>query len=164
MIGAKERLAARLGAGFSMNARVGRQAGEFVALARKLKASGARVDAMIVQMGNNGPLDGEGMERLRRATSQARVLLLVNDHAPVPWIEESNRRLGEAAGAWPRTDLVDWATVAREHEKLTWDEAHLTPAGAGVYARMLTRAVRATGLRLLPKQSKRPPWFRRPGW
>ena len=83
MIGAKERLAARLGARFSMNARVGRQADEFVELARRLKAGGGRIDALILQMGSNGPLYSDEMEDLRRATSEAGVLLLVNDHAPV---------------------------------------------------------------------------------
>jgi lysophospholipase L1-like esterase len=142
MIGAKDRLAARLGARFSMNAKVGRQADEFVELARRLKAGGGRIDALIVQMGSNGPLYSDEMEDLRRATTQVGVLLLVDDHAPVSWIEESNGQLEEAARTWPHTELVDWASVAKEHDKLTWDGTHLTPAGAGVYARLLTRAVR----------------------
>jgi peptidoglycan/LPS O-acetylase OafA/YrhL len=146
MIGAKERLATRLGTRFSMNAKVGRQADEFVELARRLKAGGGRIDALILQMGSNGPLYSDEMEDLRRATSKVGVLLLVNDQAPVPWIEESNDKLEEAARAWPHTELVDWASVAREHDRLTWDEIHLTPAGAGVYTRLLTRAVRGAGL------------------
>jgi lysophospholipase L1-like esterase len=148
MIGAKERLAARLGRRFSMNARVGRQADEFVELVRRLKASGGRIDALIVQMGSNGPLYSAEMEALREATSDVGVLVLINDHAPVSWIEESNDQLAEAAETWPHTELIDWAAVAKEHDKLTWDETHLTPAGAGVYTRMVTRAVRrVTGWR-----------------
>jgi len=157
MIGAKERLAARLGTRFSMNARVGRQADEFVELARRLKAGGGRIDALILQMGSNGPLYSDEMEALRRATSQVGVLLLVNDHAPVSWIEESNNRLEEAARTWPHTELVDWASVAREHDRLTWDETHLTPAGAGVYARLVTRAVRGAGLYPPPRSAARAP-------
>jgi peptidoglycan/LPS O-acetylase OafA/YrhL len=151
MIGAKERLAARLGARFSMNAEVGRQEDEFVELVRRLKAGGGRVDALIVQMGSNGPLYSDEMEDLRRATSEVGILLLVNDHAPVSWIEESNDQLEEAARTWPHTELVDWASVAQEHDKLTWDETHLTPAGAGVYTRLVTRAVRAAGLYPAPR-------------
>src|SRR6185295_1883983 len=56
MVGAKERLAARLGPRFSMNAKVGRQADEFVDLIQRLKRRGGHVDALIIQMGNNGPL------------------------------------------------------------------------------------------------------------
>ena len=157
MIGAKERLATRLGARFSMNARVGRQADEFVALARRLKAGGGRIDALILQMGSNGPLYGDEMEDLRRATSEVGVLLLVNDRAPVSWIEESNEMLEEAARTWPHTELVDWASVAREHDKLTWDETHLTPAGAGVYTRLVTRAVRSAGVYPPPRSAAKAP-------
>jgi peptidoglycan/LPS O-acetylase OafA/YrhL len=159
MIGAKERLAARLGARFSMNARVGRQAEEFVELSRRLKAGGGRIDALILQMGSNGPLYSDEMEDLRRATSEVGVLLLVNDHAPVSWIEESNDQLREAADTWPHTELIDWASVAQEHDKLTWDETHLTPAGAGVYTRLLTRAVRGAGLYPPPRSAARAPRF-----
>jgi peptidoglycan/LPS O-acetylase OafA/YrhL len=157
MIGAKERLATRLGARFSMNARVGRQADEFVELTRRLKAGGGRIDALILQMGSNGPLYGDEMEDLRRATSEVGVLLLVNDRAPVSWIEESNEMLEEAARTWPHTELVDWASVAREHDKLTWDETHLTPAGAGVYTRLVTRAVRSAGVYPPPRSAARAP-------
>ena len=147
MIGAKERLAARLGSRFSMNAKVGRQADEFVELARRLKAGGGRIDALIVQMGSNGPLYSDEMEDLRRATAEAGVLLLVNDHAPVSWIEGVERPArGGRPGHGPTRSWSTGPPVAREHDRLTWDETHLTPAGAGVYTRLVTRAVRAAGV------------------
>ena len=86
MIGAEDKLAARLGPGFSMNAKVGRQADEFVAIAQRLKREGHHPDAMIIQMGNNGPLYGDDMEALQKATSEVGELFLINDHAPVSWI------------------------------------------------------------------------------
>ncbi|HVY77074.1 MAG TPA: acyltransferase family protein [Solirubrobacterales bacterium] len=144
MIGAEERLAARFGPRFSMNAKVGRQADEFVALARRLKRRGGHVDALIVQMGNNGPLYGEEMEDLRKATSEVGELFLVSDHAPVSWQDESNHALAEADATWPHTTLIDWAPVAAAHENLLWDGIHLTPAGAGVYARLISGEVRST--------------------
>jgi peptidoglycan/LPS O-acetylase OafA/YrhL len=146
MIGAKEKLAARLGRRFSMNARVGRQADEFVDLARRLKRRGGRVDALVLQMGNNGPLDSDEMEALRKATSNVGELFLVNDHAPVSWVEESNHALAEADATWPHTTLIGWSPVAAAHENLLWDGIHLTPGGAGVYTRLIVHAVRsATG-------------------
>jgi peptidoglycan/LPS O-acetylase OafA/YrhL len=143
MIAARDRLARRFEPGFSMNAHVGRQADEFVALARRLKASGQRPDVLIVQLGANGPLYGEEMDELRKATSEARHLLLVNDDAPVSWMDESNAKLAEAAELWPRTSLIDWKAAIEAHPHLTWDGVHLRPAGAGLYARLLAREVRA---------------------
>ena len=143
MIGAKEQLAAQLGPGFSMDARVSRQANEFVALARKLKADGRDPDALIIQMGNNGPPYSDLMEELREATSNVGELFFINDYAPVSWLGESDHALAEAAKDWPHTTLIDWSSIAAAHDHLPWDGIHLTPAGAGVYARLVARAVRA---------------------
>ncbi len=141
MIGAKEELAARFGRRFSMNAKVGRQADEFVDLARRLKRRGGQIDALIIQMGNNGPLYGDEMEALRKATSNVGELFLINDHAPVSWQDESNHALEEADETWPHTTLIDWAPVAAAHENLLWDGIHLTPGGAGLYTRLIVRTV-----------------------
>jgi peptidoglycan/LPS O-acetylase OafA/YrhL len=146
MIGAKNRLATRFGPRFSMNAKVGRQADEFVDLAQRLTHNGGHVDALIIQMGDNGPLYGDEMEDLRKATSNVGELFLVSDHAPVSWQDESNHALAEADATWPHTTLIDWAPVAAAHENLLWDGIHLTPGGAGVYTRLIVHSVRsATG-------------------
>jgi peptidoglycan/LPS O-acetylase OafA/YrhL len=141
MIGAKEKLAGRLGPGFSMSAQVGRQASEFVEIVKRLTRQGHHPDAMIIQMGNNGPLYGDDMEAIQKATAGVGQLFLVNDHAPVSWQEESNHALAEAAAEWPHTTLIDWKSAAESADGLLWDEIHLTPAGAGVYARLVSAAV-----------------------
>jgi peptidoglycan/LPS O-acetylase OafA/YrhL len=144
MIGAKERLAARLGRRFSMNARVSRQADEFVDLVERLRERGGNVDALIVQMGNNGPLYSDEMEAMREAVAGVGEVFLINDLAPVSWSGESDEKLAEAARTWPHTLLIDWRSIVGDHQDgLTWDGLHLTPAGAGVYARLVTRAVRS---------------------
>jgi peptidoglycan/LPS O-acetylase OafA/YrhL len=144
MIGAEQKLATRLGPGFSMSAKVSRQANEFVAIVQKLKREGHSPAAMIIQWGDNGPLYGEDMEALQKATSEVGQLFLISDHAPVSWQAESNRALEEAADDWPHTTLIDWAPVAAAHENLLWDGIHLTPGGAGLYARLISRVVHET--------------------
>ncbi|MGA8745507.1 MAG: acyltransferase family protein [Solirubrobacterales bacterium] len=143
MVGAKAQLAAHLGRGFSMNAKVGRQVGEVIDLARQLKSSGQRPDDLILQIGNNGPLYSEEMQALRTATSEAGHIFLVNDHAPVSWMAESNEKLSQAAQEWPATSLIDWNAAAKSRGGLTWDGIHLTPAGARLYARLIAGAVGA---------------------
>ncbi len=144
MIAAKEGLANRLGPKFSMNAKVGRQADEFVDLAQSLRKRG-HVDVLIIQMGSNGPLYSDEMGDLRAATAKVGELFLINDHAPVSWLGESNDQLSEAAETWPHTTLINWHSIADDHENLTWDDTHLTPAGAGVYTRLVAGAVHAGG-------------------
>ncbi|MBS1679512.1 MAG: acyltransferase [Actinobacteria bacterium] len=142
MIGAEEQLARRLGPGFSMDAKVGRQADEFLKIIEKIKREGHHPAAMVIQWGNNGPLYGEDMERLRAATTNVGQLFLISDHAPVSWQEESNAAIAEAAKDWHHTTEVPWAQAAEEGgESLFWDGIHLTPKGAGIYARLVSEVV-----------------------
>jgi peptidoglycan/LPS O-acetylase OafA/YrhL len=143
MVGAKEQLAARLGRGFSMNAKVGRQVDEVISLARKLKAGGHHPNDLIIQIGNNGPLYSEEMDALRTATSEAGHLFLINDHAPVSWVGESNEKLAQAARQWPHTSLIDWSATAKTRGGIFWDGIHLTPTGAKLYAHLVAEAVHA---------------------
>ena len=142
MIGARERLAEGLGPRFSMSAEVGRQADEFVAIVKRLRREGHRPEALVIHMGNNGPLYGETMAAIQRATADVGELFLVNDHAPVSWEGQSNKAIAEAARDWPHTTLIDWNSVARSRPGLLWDDIHLTRAGARAYARLITAAVR----------------------
>lgn len=142
MIGAEEKLAARLGPGFSMDAKVGRQADEFLAIIEKIKRDGHHPAAMVIQWGNNGPLYSEDMTALRKATTNVGQLFLISDHAPVSWQDESNEAIAEASELWHHTTEIPWARVAEEEgESLFWDGIHLTPKGAGVYARLVSRVV-----------------------
>ena len=142
MIGAEEKLAKRLGPGFSMDAKVGRQADEFLAIIEKIKRDGHHPAAMVIQWGNNGPLYGEDMEKLRAATTNVGQLFLVSDHAPVSWQDESNEAIAEASKDWHNTTEIPWAEAAEEGgESLFWDGIHLTPKGAGIYARLVSQVV-----------------------
>jgi peptidoglycan/LPS O-acetylase OafA/YrhL len=142
MIGAEEKLAKRLGPGFSMDAKVGRQADEFLAIIQKIKREGHHPAAMVIQWGNNGPLYGEDMEALRAATTNVGQLFLISDHAPVSWQDESNAAIAEASADWRDTTEIPWKVAAEEGgESLFFDGIHLTPKGAGVYARLVSQVV-----------------------
>jgi peptidoglycan/LPS O-acetylase OafA/YrhL len=142
MIGAEKNLAARLGPGFSMDAKVGRQADEFLAIIEAIKRQGHHPAAMVIQWGNNGPLYSEDMTALRKATTNVGQLFLISDHAPVSWQDESNEAIAEASKLWHHTTEIPWAKAAEEGgESLFWDGIHLTPKGAGTYARLVSKVV-----------------------
>ena len=142
MIGAQAQLQARLGRGFSMDAKVGRQADEFLEIIEKIKKQGHHPQAMVIQWGNNGPLYSEDMEALRKATTNVGQLFLISDHAPVSWQDESNEAIAEASKLWHNTTEIPWAKAAEEGgESLFWDGIHLTPKGAGVYARLVSKVL-----------------------
>jgi hypothetical protein len=142
MIGAEEKLASRLGPGFSMDAKVGRQADEFLEIIAKIKRGGHHPEAMVIQWGNNGPLYSEDMEDLRKDTTNVGQLFLISDHAPVSWQDESNHAIAEASEDWHHTTEIPWARAAEEGgESLFWDGIHLTPKGAGVYAGLVSKVL-----------------------
>jgi peptidoglycan/LPS O-acetylase OafA/YrhL len=142
MIGAQEQLASRLGPGFSMDAKVGRQADEFLEIIGRIKREGHRPEAMVIQWGNNGPLYSEDMEQLRADTTNVGQLFLISDHAPVSWQDESDHAIAEASEQWHHTTEIPWAKTAEEGgESLFWDGIHLTPKGAGVYARLVSKVL-----------------------
>jgi peptidoglycan/LPS O-acetylase OafA/YrhL len=163
MVGAAERLSARLGPGLSLNAKEGRQASEFVEIVEKLKREGHDPAAIIIQMGNNGPLYGPEMEAIQKATADVGELFLITDHAPVSWIDESNGSLAEAAADWPHTTLIDWAPVAAEHEDELWDGIHLKPSAAALYAQLVNEVVREkVAYPASPGKRQNPPGGHRP--
>jgi peptidoglycan/LPS O-acetylase OafA/YrhL len=142
MIGAEGQLAHRLGPGFSMDAKVGRQADEFLKIIEKIKREGHHPAAMVIQWGDNGPLYGEEMERLRAATTNVGRLFLISDHAPVSWQDESNEAIAEAGEDWHHTTEIPWAEAAEKGgESLFWDGIHLTPKGAALYARLVSQVL-----------------------
>ena len=102
MIGARDQLARRLGSRFSMNARQGRQAKDFVKLVHKLRAHHRHPDALVIQMGNNGPLYSDDMAAFHHYSRHlGGHLFLINDEVPVSWESQSNSALLKAAKEWP---------------------------------------------------------------
>ncbi len=152
MIGARDQLAARLGSRFSMNARLGRQAKDFVKLVHKLRANHRHPDALVIQMGNNGPLYSDDMAAFHHYSRDVGGhLFLINDEAPVSWESESNSALLEAAKELPHTSLINWHAIAGR-SGYTWDGIHLTPKGAHAYARLVAHDV----LAVLGRRKARP--------
>jgi hypothetical protein len=123
-----------------MNARLGRQAKDFVKLVHKLRANHRHPDALIVQMGNNGPLYSDDMAAFHHYSRGLGHLFLINDEAPVSWEGQSNSALLDAAKEWPHTSLINWHAIAGRGG-YTWDGIHLTPKGAHAYAKLVAHDV-----------------------
>ena len=141
MIGARDQLGRRLGSRFSMNARQGRQAKDFVKLVHKLRAHHRHPDALVIQMGNNGPLYSDDMAAFHHYSRHlGGHLFLINNEVPVSWESQSNSALLKAAKEWRHTSLINWHRIAGR-SGYTWDGVHLTPKGARAYARLVAREV-----------------------
>jgi peptidoglycan/LPS O-acetylase OafA/YrhL len=142
MVDARDGLAQLLGPRLTLNAQVGRQAEEIVNLLHRYAGHGGLPDNVVLQLGNNGPVYSDDLERLHDALKGVPHVFLVNVEVPRSWQGEVNSALSEAADNWGQAQLVDWHAVADSHGGITTDGIHLTEKGMELYSRLIAASVR----------------------
>jgi peptidoglycan/LPS O-acetylase OafA/YrhL len=145
MVGAAGTLERRLGPGAVVDASEGRQPMDYPEVVDTYRQAGKLPDAVVVQIGNNGPVFSEDMERLREALAGVPSVYLVNVEVPRSWEGEVNEQLAEAVGEWPEATLLDWYGIAAGDSDLTYDGVHLTPEGQREYGDLIAGAVSSAG-------------------
>jgi peptidoglycan/LPS O-acetylase OafA/YrhL len=143
MVDARTCLARGLGPLLTLNAAVGRQPGDIVSLLHRYAAAGKVPNDVVLQLGNNGPVYGDDLEKLHQALRGVPRVYLINVDVPRSWQGEVNSALHEAAGNWGQARLVDWHGVAASHGGITTDGVHLTGKGTDLYCRLVATSVRA---------------------
>jgi peptidoglycan/LPS O-acetylase OafA/YrhL/lysophospholipase L1-like esterase len=148
MLAAAPQLRAAL-PGSSIDAQVSRQMSQGIAVARQLASSGQLRRIVVVGLGTNGPITMAQVRALRAVAGPLRALVLVNTFVPRPWQPEVNAVLAAAARQYRDVTLANWLMTIRPRTSLLWgDGVHPRPAGAAVYARILSAAVRKAAGRL----------------
>jgi hypothetical protein len=142
MVDARSGLARLLGPQLTLNAAVGRQMDDIVSLLHDYAAAGKVPNDVVVQLGNNGPVYSDDLEKLHDALSGVPHVYLVNVEVPRSWQGEVNSALSEAAHNWGQARLVDWHAVASSHGGITTDGIHLTSKGIELYSRLVAASVR----------------------
>jgi peptidoglycan/LPS O-acetylase OafA/YrhL len=143
MVDARSGLARLLGPKLTLNAAVGRQAGAIIDLLHDYAARGNMPNYVVLQLGNNGPVYSDDLEKLHDALRGVPHVFLVNVEVPRSWQGEVNTALSEAADNWGQAELVDWHAVASSHGGITTDGIHLTEKGIDLYSRLVASSVRA---------------------
>jgi peptidoglycan/LPS O-acetylase OafA/YrhL len=145
MVDARSCLGRGLGPLLTLNAAVGRQPGDLVTLLHDYAAAGKTPDDVVLQMGNNGPVYSDDLERLHNALRGVHRVYLVNVDVPRSWQGEVNSSLYQAARNWGQAQLVDWHEIAASHGGITTDGVHLTTKGIDLYCRLIAASVRSGG-------------------
>jgi len=109
-VGASVMLAAQtaLGRHATVDAAVGRQSADIIGRLEAYKASGQLPDRVIVQLGENGPVWGSDVKRLREVLADVPEVLIVNVRVPRSWEDEVNGILEETVANWPEAHIIDW--------------------------------------------------------
>jgi hypothetical protein len=141
MLGAADALKAQLGSGTVVDAEVGRWPKDIAARLEEYRKAGLLPSRVIVQMGENGPIRDEDMQRVRDALEGVQRVVLVNVHVPRTWQDDVNATLEANVSDWPEASVADWKDAAKPN-LLYSDGIHPTTDGQRAYARLVARALK----------------------
>jgi peptidoglycan/LPS O-acetylase OafA/YrhL len=130
-----------LGPSTVVDAVVGRQVADGIARLGAYRAAGRLhgLTALVIGLGTNGPMSVDQCNQtLSLATGVPRVIF-INVRMPRAWQSITNGTLATCAVHRPGVSLVDWYDASASPGVLGPDQIHATPAGATLYAALVTR-------------------------
>ncbi|MDQ3980990.1 MAG: acyltransferase, partial [Actinomycetota bacterium] len=128
--------------GIVVDADIGRQTADVLAVARALREAGALGEAVILQTGNNGPISPAEFEELLEVFRDVRKVLVVNVKVDRAWEGHNNHLMAAAVPRWSNAVLVDWHAAASKTADAFYDDGlHLTPSGMTLFAQLVLSAL-----------------------
>ena len=116
-----------------INARVGRQIGELIQVA-KTDQQFVGQSPVVLNLGNNNRLiEADVVALMEIVKSQPRIIV-VNTAVPRSWKDANNEIIASVVSRYPNTTVVDWASISANHpEYFATDGVHLNPPGVNAY-------------------------------
>ena len=116
-----------------VNARVGRQAPELLAVMR-VDQSSVPSSPVIFNLGNNNALSEQTVVEIFEVIKNQPQIIVVNTAVPRPWRDSNNAIISKVASNYANVKLVDWDRISKDRPELfAPDGVHLSPAGSDVY-------------------------------
>ncbi len=141
MQGAAPRLG-RLAGTVDLDTLVGRQWWEAEAVVRSIGRDRGFGDAVVVHLGNNGPLNEAMFDGVMRRLSSVDRVVIVNVRVPARWEAGVNEALASGVRRWDNAVLVDWFAASNGRpEYFAGDGVHLEAEGQRAYARVIRQAL-----------------------
>lgn len=116
-----------------INARVGRQIGELVEVA-KTDQQFVGQSPVVLNLGNNNRLVESDVVALMEIVKNQPQIIVVNTAVPRSWKAENNALIRSVVSRYPKTTIVDWDQISSNHpEYFATDGVHLNPPGVNAY-------------------------------
>ena len=132
--------------GIYIDAKPSRQMPAGMDVVRSLAGSGRLRPVVVVGLGTNYIVTTGELGRLVQLLGPHRKLVLINTYVPDQWSKDVNSTMAAFIRGHPSVVLADWFDTIRYRTYLLWpDEIHPQLPGTMLYARMVYRAVQATG-------------------
>jgi hypothetical protein len=126
----------------SIDAEVGRQFKELLAVAKARRDDGTLGPEVILQLGNNGPVTSSQFDEIMDVLRGARRVAVINVKVPRPWESSNNEMLADSVRRWPNAVLVDWHKVGAANPQYFGDDGtHMGPTGIRVFTELVLAAL-----------------------
>src|SRR5918911_53088 len=142
MLGAVEALQQKIPNLGLLNAQGSRQPAAAIDIMREWRTAGYLGDAVVIDIGNNGPFTSEQFDEMMGVLAGVPKVLIVTLTVP-PGVENpvaasNNAVLTDGAQRYPNAVLVDWHGASANHpEYFSGDSTHLSLQGAQAYADLI---------------------------
>lgn len=141
MVGAGPWLAANF-AGIDIDAQVGRQVSQAVALMQQKAANGTLARTVFLHIGNNGTFTAGQFDQIMQIAGPDRRVFFMNVHVPRNWQNGNNAVIAEGTAYYPNAFLIDWqGTVSGHDELFASDGVHIGGQGASIYTGLVMQAL-----------------------
>ncbi|MFN8472446.1 MAG: SH3 domain-containing protein [Anaerolineae bacterium] len=140
MLGASDELRRDLGS-VSIDAAVGRQVSQAIAVLQAKQAAGALGNVILIHIGTNGTFTADQFDTIMRLAGGRRVVF-VNIKAGRSWQDGNNSLLWSKVQQYPNASLVDWYSASINHpEYFAGDGIHPSAAGIRAYGNLIASRV-----------------------
>ena len=128
-----------------INARVGRQAPELLAVMR-VDQSSVPSSPVVFNLGNNNALSEATVVEIFEIVKNQPQVIVVNTAVPRAWKDSNNAIISRVASRYANVKVVDWDRISKGRPELfAPDGVHLSPAGSDVYVDLVvSELVRTT--------------------
>ena len=129
-----------------INARVGRQAPELLAVMRVDQTS-VPSSPVVFNLGNNNALSEQTVVDIFEIVKNQPQIIVVNTAVPRAWKDANNAIISKVAANYPNAKVVDWDRISTGRPELfAPDGVHLSPAGSDVYVDLVLSVISKTSL------------------
>ena len=116
-----------------INARVGRQAPELLAVMR-VDQNSVPSSPVVFNLGNNNALSEATVVEIFEIVKNQPQVIVVNTAVPRAWKDSNNAIISRVASRYVNVKVVDWSRISNGRPELfAPDGVHLSPAGSDVY-------------------------------
>ena len=127
-----------------VNARVGRQAPELLAVMRVDQTS-VPESPVVFNLGNNNALSESTVVEIFEILKNQPQIIVVNTAVPRSWKDANNAIISSVAARYPNVIVIDWNKISTGRPELfAPDGVHLSPAGSDVYVDLVVSVLAKT--------------------